>query len=201
MGRNRTGYHSTMELAVDEILAREPGNAAVAALALRGLQAGFYNPAIVDAFIQTPYGKMDIYDGYFFAQLWQKVLCGEVFHVIVGLGHEPGNDSDESGNNAKLATLGQDTFTSPDAKKPCRFHAVFAGGPGDNDGSFTWEGELSAVRLRDNVPTETVYLPGRTLSLEVGSTQITTTFLHIQRGGVARWPYGSTDIHLFINDV
>lgn len=132
-------------------------------------------------------GDYDIYDAYFFAQVWGMLLTGSVVACRVNINETPPRDNQFVKFNEILGTL----------QHP--FEARFAGGPGtlDNDGHFEWKEPIVFTSL---IPDKlsAVQLPASLVPLECGSTKGFTTFLHIMAGetGVARWPYGSQDVWL-----
>lgn len=115
----------------------------------------------------------------------------------------PGPDADRIGNAEKLAK------THP------RFEAVLDmdQNGADCDGTLSWTGPLRVSR-----PTGAFFYPsscknaeqsilvygtevaGRSVPLEVGDSWPSRTLMHLkQYGAVARWPYGSELIWLFLN--
>jgi hypothetical protein len=85
-----------------------------------------------------------------------------------------------------------------------QFEAVFLGGAGDHDGSFTWHDHL---HLGGNINVDGRLVAGpehviraSSIALEVGTQSASkTVFMLKQSGAFARWPYGSEDVWVFAN--
>ena len=135
-----------------------------------------------------------------FAIIWSKILAGNIAYSVLPLSDQCGLDVDTDRNN-RILRSGRFVCPSSRSHKPLRFSAEFRGGPGDNDGHFTTISRLAATRHvpgKNGCAFQTVLLrPGR-YSLEVGSSAVGTTVMHIlAEGGLARWPYGTTSLFIF----
>jgi hypothetical protein len=122
-------------------------------------------------------------DAWMLIHAWAAFCTGNLFVAAVGeLPRGPGPDSDEVGNNACLTALCD--------KFDVLFSAEFAGGPGDDDGTFSWSAPLSLVGEIDGKPVRAT-CPPATAPLEVGDTAAVTTMMHLNRERLlVRWPYG-----------
>ena len=120
-----------------------------------------------------------------FGELHARICKGLVGRALIGVEGRPGRDADREGNAVKLADL------------PPPFRAAVNPDQNlaDQDGFLSWSTpiEVEAGSVCVTVP------PGR-VPLEIGSTKPSRTLLHVAMDhGVARWPYASEDIHLFVN--
>jgi hypothetical protein len=122
---------------------------------------------------------------------------------MISTGGSPGSDVDRAGNAAKLA-LTHKRFTA---------ELDIDQNGADCDGSLAWKGELEIRKPTGEfffrhlcaqsthaplvVPSS---VPGGWAPLEVGDSWPSRTLMHLwQYRAVARWPYGSSRIWLFLN--
>ncbi|MFI1161341.1 hypothetical protein [Streptomyces sioyaensis] len=138
-----------------------------------------------------------------FFKLHSLIGGGEVAYTCISTGGTPGPDADREGNAALLA----------------KTHPAFAAeldmaqNGADSDGALEWSEPLRISR-----PTGSFFYPTSCQEseksilacpasiepgwapLEVGDSWASRTLLHLwEDGAVARWPYGSSLIWLFIN--
>jgi hypothetical protein len=135
-----------------------------------------------------------------FAMIYGKILTGDVACSILPLSDECGCDSDRARNDTILRR-GTFVFSGARSATPLQFNAKFAGGWGDNDGHFTTLSRLAATRhVMGNglCALQTVLLEPRRYPLEVGSSAVGTTVMHVlAESGLARWPYRTPSLYIF----
>lgn len=179
----RSAHEQMTEEHFSKLLRDEPEWAKQMAIVRNRIRDGFYDRGFVDACFQKwKDEEPTLAEVYQFAQLYVHYLCGELCTFQVPLESGPGGDRCVDGNQSILNGL------------PSPFRAHFQGGPGDNDGQFEWLEELGLTRVflqpDDSERQEKWWCEPRKLSLEVGYTAVSTTFMHVfAEGGVARWPY------------
>ena len=161
---------------------------------LRKLKSGYFHKETVDSLLQKferfPY---DIYDAYCYAKLHHLLLTEKIASALVYKGATPRGDKEIEYHNFILAK-----------REDSHFFGEFWGGLADDDGYFSWDVPLNFEVKKgsltdDKIERKSVIIEPRRLPLEVGYTAGSTTILHLfSSGGVARWPYGSEDIFLYI---
>jgi hypothetical protein len=180
---------------VDRLITDDPNWRLILSDVLRRFKDGFYPQAYVDAILQNWWRhRYDIYDAYAFSQVHAQILTGEVAIILVNVGATPRGDKEVDYHNAILAD-------SPSYM----FFGTFYGGLADQDGSFTWKSNVEFnVHRYDGAAKKvrkprTVSVAPRTVPLEVGYTNGSRTMLHLgEEHGLARWPYGSGSITVFV---
>jgi hypothetical protein len=150
---------------------------------------GFYAQDIVDASFQKWSGDKDItlVEAFGFLLVWTHYLKGEIACCHVPMPRGPARDHEVALNQSLLDQL------------PDGFRATFSpekGASARDDGSFTIEKDIGLRRVIFDPETgsersESWFLDSdRELALEVGTTRVSRTLLHLRSGnGVARWPY------------
>jgi len=128
-----------------------------------------------------------IYDAYAFCQMRCLIASSDVLRFTVDVGCDPYSDRQIALNNAALSDL------------PAPFTALFrpeAGRGANSDGHLEWDKKIMAfVYDGTGMQVDPISIP-----LEVGTTLASRTLVHVyQDRGVARWPYGSDKIHVFLN--
>lgn len=128
-----------------------------------------------------------IYDAYAFCQMRILVASSDVLRFTIDVGCEPSSDCQIDLNNAALSDL------------PVPFTAVFrpeAGRGAKSDGHLKWDKKIMAFAYDGTgIQVDPISVP-----LEVGTTLASRTLVHVyQDRGVARWPYGSDKIYVFLN--
>ena len=194
-------YHNTFDLILSQVLEKK-GLEAPAALGdlwtlMSELNNGRFGDPVRGAF-KGPKEFFFPHEAMGFAIIWSKIFAGEVAYTILPLSDQCGLDTDLDHNNRILK---KGRFMCPETRKRLRYRAEFRGGLGDNDGHFETLSRLSATR---HVPNEngcafqTVLLKPTWYPLEVGSSAIGTTVMHVlSEAGLARWPYGTTSLYIF----
>lgn len=157
------------------------------------LKSGFYSEEMVDFVFQAPCNarrwgghEPSIEDAYCFISVWDHMLSGELCFFHVEVGDEPFADSARQRNAEVLSSL-EPLFT-----------ATVYNGLCDSDGWFKWNDEIVGITtvIRDNKQVASKHtLCPRSVPLEIGTTRAPRTLAHLRsEGGLARWPYGSTDL-------
>lgn len=188
-------HEDVLKEKVDRLTTDDPNWRLLFSDVLRRFEDGFYPQAYVDAILQNWWrNSYDIYDAYAFSQVHAQILTGKVAIMLVNVGATPRRDKEVDYHNAILAD-------SPSYM----FFGTFYGGLADQDGSFTWKSNVefnvkrydsTAKRVRKPRP---VSVAPRTVPLEVGYTKGSRTMLHLGADlGLARWPYGSEAITVFV---
>ncbi|KUL50597.1 hypothetical protein ADL28_25340 [Streptomyces violaceusniger] len=138
-----------------------------------------------------------------FLELHALVGSGAVTYTCISTGGAPGADADREGNAAKLAQT-HPRFTA---------HLDMTQNGADADGTLRWEGRLEVSRptgaffygsacrnASQSILVKPANVAASSVPLEVGDSWPSRTLMHlIQYGAVARWPYGSKLIWLFLN--
>jgi hypothetical protein len=139
-----------------------------------------------------------------FIAIHSMIGSGEAGFTCISTGGAPGADADRAGNAAKLAQTHSHFRADLDMGQNCA----------DQDGVLSWAEPLhisrptgqffypSPCKLDGQAPLVelTVGVAPRSVPLEVGDSWPSRTYMHlVQHGAVARWPYGSKLIWLFIN--
>ncbi|MFE2973405.1 hypothetical protein [Streptomyces sp. NPDC059258] len=138
-----------------------------------------------------------------FIKLHAMIGAGIVSYTCISTGGTPGPDADRVGNAAKLAKTHERFRAELDMDQ----------NGADADGNLSWSGELKLSRPTGNffypstcrnAPQSILNYPTKmregTAPLEVGDSWPSRTLMHLyQYGAVARWPYGSELIWLFVN--
>lgn len=138
-----------------------------------------------------------------FVNVHALIGAGDVAITCISTGGVPGPDADRVGNAGKL----EDTVA------PFRAELDMHQNGADSDGEFRWDTPLKISRstgahffpsaCREETYSLVTYPITREAGwapLEVGDSWPSRTLMHLhQYGAVARWPYGSKLIWLFIN--
>jgi hypothetical protein len=154
---------------------------------------GFWEQWYVDMFCQKHFDNFDVYDAWSFIQLHSALWNGSIGWASVFLGETPGKDQDREGNNAKLKKL-----ASP-------FGAVFEPSIGavmNDDGAFWWNAPINfAKHNRETNQWKKISLEPKCIPIEVGYTNAEISYFHVftTTNALARWPYYSQWIHIFVS--
>jgi hypothetical protein len=128
------------------------------------------------------------------------IYGGQAGLVLMQTSGEPQPDREREANAAALAVLPRPFSATVDMRQNNE----------RGDGVLRWSEPVTVqmatglIDRREDGSTCPLLLhfripPGRA-PLEIGSTLPSTTFMHLSMdGGVARWPYGYSRIHLFVN--
>lgn len=158
------------------------------------LHAGAFSQSYVDAVLQKWNSSgYDIYDAYAFCQVHRQLCSGSIASARVGIGATPRGDKEVEYHNSVLH------------KSENRlFFGEFWGGLADSDGYLSWVKPLEfevaqCSETDDNIKRTSVVIEPRRVPLEVGTTEGSRTMVHLGfDGGLARWPYGSEELYVYI---
>ena len=186
---SETLYRQVMREGVDEWMAEE--KYARAACAIRSqILSGTWPEQYIDVFFQKfSRSPMDFVDVHCFAQIHYSMKIGKICSARIETGKYPSYDKDIEYNNGVLSSLFEP------------FYGKFIGGTGGCDGYIGWKKPLiMSQEIQDGRGGTTglnCTIDPDKLPLEVGYTDSTTTLFHLIEGdGLARWPYGSSEIWL-----
>lgn len=184
-------YEQAAESVFEEGCAEDSRLLTLTAETSQKLRRGYFQKDIVDAFGQYHFSP-PLWEIHSFMQLWYHAHGGDIALAKVKIGHCPNKDVDIEGNNGIL----QEVVCNWDGY----FKAEFWGGLGDHDGYIKVLKPLLFDTM--NTPQDSIEYGGHnsdSLSLEVG-TQSWSKTLHMMRvyGALARWPYGSEYLWLFV---
>jgi hypothetical protein len=197
--KKRTGYHGILQATVKKIFREQPEFFPIALEIEEKLNTGFYNPRFVNAFAQDFYYDFDVVDAYLWGQFWAELLTGELLFTSIDIGHEP--ESDKGKHNEQILTdLKNHPFFHAETDEEIRVSATWVGSNNIGDGNFRWKGAVKFNQW-EGAPNKvkTVEVQNGNVMLEVGYTKSTTTMLHLlESTGLARWPYNSTEISVFV---
>ncbi|CAM5626260.1 hypothetical protein STENM36S_08725 [Streptomyces tendae] len=138
-----------------------------------------------------------------FINIHALIGAGDVAFTCISTGGTPGADADRAGNARKLA----------DTMSPFQAELDMHQNGADSDGVIRWDEPLkisrstgahfypSVCRKQEySLVTYPTVRKAGSAPLEVGDSWPSRTLMHLhQYGAVARWPYGSKLIWLFIN--
>ena len=153
------------------------------------LRSGFWEKDYVNSCFQLTHSNTDIYAAYCFAHFHAWIGIGKILMAVIELGLEPSRDSAIAKMNEKLAFL------------PKPFTGAFWGGHDDQDGFIKWDESIEFGQTDCTGREVIAIIKPRRVPLEVGLTRPDTTIYHILgQGGLARWPYNSEYIYLFVRN-
>lgn len=163
---------------------------------LERIEKNTVDSEFVDAICQK-FKKVDfinIYDAHFINTIETFIKLGKIYYKVIELGDTPSGNNELEENNNKLKNL------------PNQFKAEFlpsSGRGAENDGYFELlEGTITFEYENGNIDEGRKEVGYLHIPLEVGTTESYITYKHIMmRGGVARWPYYSNQIHIFYNPI
>ena len=151
--------------------------------------SGFWDDEYLAYAFQLTQGNGDIYAAFCFAHLHSWIGIGKVLIADIEIGTGPGRDSEIDKNNQLLARL------------PAPFSGKFWGNNDSCDGYVKWHKPIELGQIDCTGREIVTVIPPRSVPLEVGLTRPDTTIYHILREhGLARWPYGSKRIRLFVKN-
>jgi hypothetical protein len=152
----------------------------IVARAFRRLAARTY--PLQSVFFQHDRDDVSIDDAYGFCLAWSELCSGELAVCRIEIGATPRPDVSPE-NQTTLDRIG------------APFSATVGGY--EDDGAFAWAAPIVFDVCCPNGPTTELVSSFGSLPLEIGSTTMSRTLLHLRAdGGIARWPYGSTEIVL-----
>lgn len=134
-----------------------------------------------------------------FALVHSELCSGKVAEVQISAGGAPGADADRAGNAALVANLPAPFTAEVFAHQNCE----------DQDGFLSWSEPIMMEvatgigivgpdgKTRRQVVTREI--PPGEAPLEIGTTCASNTLMHLRSDrALARWPYGSERIRLFV---
>lgn len=168
-------------------------------------EGGMYGTGYADALgssARFPPKKWPLPQHAAFINIHAMIGAGDVTFTCVSTGGAPGPDADRAGNAAKLSMTHERFKAGLDMEQ----------NGADADGMLSWQGPLVASRptgdffypsscrnVQQAPLTRLGEVPEGSAPLEVGDSWPSRTLMHLhQYGAVARWPYGSSLIWLFI---
>lgn len=166
--------------ATHRLLIDEPSWSSLLSVLAEEYDADYCNSALLSAIHEANRDAyFTIYESHAVARVLSAISTKEVAVVLIPVTSSASFNADEAGNQLTLGNL------------PKGFEAVFEGRQADADGLFKWVDDLTGAG---------VVVPGPgVVPLEVGTTSAWTTWEHITfHGGVARLPYNSSDVFLFV---
>jgi hypothetical protein len=205
-----TLHERAAEATVIRMLAAGGGETETLSAAVRSVADGIVSPETVDV-MGRPFRSGARLESWPLAQLWcigyahASINGGAIGRIEITVPGGPGGperDREREANQAMLASLPH-PFT---AEVDLHQHGA------DCDGNLSWSEPVFIAQAtpppgyREKatpkyVCRDVVVRPG-TVPLEVGSTTPSRTLMHlIESGGVARWPYGSATVHLWLADL
>jgi len=165
------------------------------------MSQGFFDSGMFSALIQPHVGIIDIVDAAIFSDLWTKIFTGEILWTSFHIGRKP--EANDSANNARVLNelKGSLFLSTGDTGGKMHRGLIDANFEGESasvgDGLFNWR-EPVEVGCNNNQVVRSKILPAGHCVLEVGTTEITTTYFHLKSSKMlARWPYDSDTIYLF----
>jgi hypothetical protein len=169
-----------------------------------GLKAGRWPASYVAAIGQDPHdnpGRWPLAQIYAFMRVHAMLMDGEIAQVQISTDGGPVADENRTENQRRLDDLLGPFVATVNPNQ---------GTDSDGDGHLEWDEPIQVeqsmgvpyidLATGDEAPLLKVATtpPGR-VPLEIGTTFPSKTFEHLTRfKGLARWPYGSDRIHLFV---
>ncbi len=195
------GYHVHIRQSVIEAM-KESGFKDLVQQYWSRMSQGFFDSGIFDALIQPHVPIVDLIDAGIFSDLWAKIYCGEILWTSFNVGCKPSANDATFENMQALTELADRMFVSM-GKSGTKMHNGLIGATFDGftasvgDGLFKWNEPIEVGCQNNNVVRSKMLEPSACV-LEVGTTEITTTYFHLQSSKMlARWPYDSDTIYLF----
>ena len=206
-----TVHEDAAEALLQDIQQDEKATTAMLRLRNRHIQGGMDDGGILGTGYADSLGssaryapnKWPLHQHAAFVQIHSLIGAGDVAYTCISTGGTPGPDADRVGNSRKL----------DDTIEPFRAALDMSQNRADSDGVLRWHEPLKISRSTGAhfypsacrrgqyslVTYPTIREPG-SAPLEVGDSWPSRTLLHLwEDGAVARWPYGSKLIWLFVN--
>jgi hypothetical protein len=170
---------------VDQHCLENPDLAALIFNRLAWIKEGQYTQIHLDIVTQKTCQDYSIYDAYCLVRIEALMMERKFAHREIKVAGNPRPDREDEENNRLLTNM------------PGSFEARFYGGPRDDDGFLKWGREEAFFRVYEEGKDVVVLRPS-VVPLEVGTTKSSRTLFHLMFDrGIARWPYGSSSIHIF----
>ena len=195
-----TTFHEAAAADLFEAMSQDPHDAALLAQVHARLDTRFpdWLMDLIGQTLQSPASWPQAQVAAF-TDVVHRLSQGRVARRRIPLGHTPGSDSDRTGNAERLLSL------------PAPFVARLSmtQNGADSDGALEWDSPVTAWRsttaqiLNAHALHSAIHAPFDlrpwSVPLEVGYTLPSRTWAHLAvEGAVARWPYGSKEIHLLV---
>lgn len=153
----------------------------------RLLDNGHFDRQYQNAVFYPFRSKPTLADAYAFAKIHAALCRGQIARALIKIGHSPFADADVEANDAALKSL------------PYPFSGSFIGGKADYDGNLSWAKPIRMDAGAVDEPDRYVFIPPKTIPLEVGYTSAPTTLAHLSTSrALARWAYESEFIYLWV---
>ena len=177
-------YHQSAKDAIHRQIAIDSNWAAAAVEYIKLLDEVYWGQPWQDVIFQSNReSQTTIYDAIGFGFIHAMLCEGKVGILKIELPDTPHSNSSVMENKKLVNTL------------PEPFSAEYFGKSADADGHFRWTDTLMLQSKDGNQ----VAVTPRHIPLEIGTTNVWTTWGHLSyHGGVARVPYGSSDIHALV---
>ena len=138
-------------------------------------------------------GRMRLEQLFITAWVHNKLMTGELFTVKVRAATTPHLDRCRQENMDAVRDLPEPFYAEVDPSQKCA----------DSDGDLWWTEPIVASQTcwpdDDHSQNQSVLIRPFSVPLEVGSTKPSRTSMHIrEERGVARWPYGTDWITIFV---
>lgn len=172
-------------------LLSRPGGGELLSIAENSVQMGKWDREFLDA---VGYGgRMRLEQLFITAWMHNKLITGELFTIKVRAASAPHMDRFREENMDAVRDLPEPFYAEVDVSQNCA----------DSDGDLWWTepvvGSQTVWPDDDHNEGQSVLIRPFKVPLEVGSTKPSRTSLHIREGrGVARWPYGTDWITIFV---
>lgn len=191
---NQSTHGKAIREAADKVLRSDWRSRRVICDYLVKMQLGHFSKSYLDTVLQkwrdSPY---DLYDAYTFCQVHGLILRGAIAMAEVNIGYEPQAD--------KEVAFHKEVLQRRDDKL---FYGDFWGEKTEYDGWVNWTRptRFEIKRCDDKgrlIGRDFPVLEPREVPLEVGYTEGSRTLTHLRfRGALARWPYGSQIITIWV---
>jgi hypothetical protein len=188
---NKSTYKSAIEEIVNSSVKENKKYANILVDYMIKLKTGYWEQEYVDAIFQNERDVVDLSDAFCFAKIHSSIYNRDIARLQVFVGKTPSKNEAEEENNNKLKNI------------PYPFSSEFIpgkGGSATDDGYLCWNKEISGgLYNKEKDVYEEFTIPPRTVPLEVGSTDASRSYFHLfQDESLARWPYGSEWIDVFV---
>jgi|GEM_PF-3253954 len=161
---------------------------------LRKLRTDYYDRTLVDMIFQVDHRVgYGLETAYAFANVFAQILSGKILTAKIQIGFLPMSDKYVGDQRAALLEAMNEML-------PTELSEHLGGVPQDEDGWIRFPaGEVEFARTlasRKAQRMQRVVMHGfvERIPLEIGTTSAAKTMYQLQRGPLARWPYGSKDL-------
>lgn len=163
------------------------------------LNSNFYDKHYVDFLLQNGNPRKRYYDttdALPFCILHYHLQKGDIVVCDLPIYREPMSDDSYYENKKILEESLKQLVPVADTSLPVTFNVDVWGGTQDADGILKWSPVLAFSRMNQQ---QAIWLPTTEVSLEIGYQDGTKTLMQIRgQTGLARWPYGSKTVRVFV---